>query len=429
MISVPPSTSPGAALSSTTRSVRRRGRTSPALRSSPRRAGCSCPAVSCRSSYPGCATPTSPPTYAQIARRGIGALYGGAVGRDVVQTVHNLPLASGATLTPRPGAMTLADLAAYSAPFVAPTHVRYRGRRCVQHGRRRRVEARRSGSHSTSSPISICGPRPRFRRSITCLESTRLAFADRNRYIGDPRFVERAGSAVALTRVRPPAGVSDQPGAPRSPVPSRPVIRSPAPGGCSVTRAPGRAPPLLRDGHEPLCGRRSLRATSRPYTNTIEQLGGERDARPRPWSSCSTTSSPYLPIPLPAKFQRLLHRQPSRRRQAAAFEHVADDRPARRAARSSPPERPEARRSSRRCSGILVNRIDLGMSLPAGDRRPASVAAQQQARPRPSRRSSPSPPLRGSRPSASPSPSRPRRRSTQRSRFHRRSARRLDLSS
>ena len=66
-------------------------------------------------------------TYAQIARHGVGALYGGAIGRDVVDTVHHLPLAPGATLAPRPGNMTLADLAGYSAPFVAPTHVRYRG--------------------------------------------------------------------------------------------------------------------------------------------------------------------------------------------------------------------------------------------------------------------------------------------------------------
>ncbi|MBV9682109.1 MAG: gamma-glutamyltransferase, partial [Solirubrobacterales bacterium] len=54
-------------------------------------------------------------TYATIARRGVGAFYGGAIGRDVVRTVHNLPLVPGATLVPRPGAMTLGDLAAYRA--------------------------------------------------------------------------------------------------------------------------------------------------------------------------------------------------------------------------------------------------------------------------------------------------------------------------
>jgi gamma-glutamyltranspeptidase/glutathione hydrolase len=60
-------------------------------------------------------------TYALIGRDGIGALYGGPIGRDVVRTVHDLPLAPGATLVPRPGAMTVADLAGYRAPFRDPT--------------------------------------------------------------------------------------------------------------------------------------------------------------------------------------------------------------------------------------------------------------------------------------------------------------------
>src|SRR5207248_3804360 len=66
-------------------------------------------------------------TYSLIARHGIGALYGGAIGRDLVSTVHDLPLVPGATLVPRPGLMTLADLSHYRAPDVAPTHVSYRG--------------------------------------------------------------------------------------------------------------------------------------------------------------------------------------------------------------------------------------------------------------------------------------------------------------
>ena len=38
-----------------------------------------------------------------------------------------LGLATGATLTPRPGLMQLPDLAAYQAPYQDPTHVNYRG--------------------------------------------------------------------------------------------------------------------------------------------------------------------------------------------------------------------------------------------------------------------------------------------------------------
>lgn len=66
-------------------------------------------------------------TYEQIGRRGIRAPYGGGIGQNVVHTVQNLPLASGATLKPRPGRMTLGDLWDSSVLDQPPTHVRSRG--------------------------------------------------------------------------------------------------------------------------------------------------------------------------------------------------------------------------------------------------------------------------------------------------------------
>ena len=152
-------------------------------------------------------------TYAQIARRGIGALYGGAVGRDVVQTVHNLPLASGATLTPRPGGMTLADLAAYSAPFVAPTHVRYRGDDVYS------MAPSSSGGTTVGESLNILSNfNLRAETPVQEIHHVARVHAPRVRRPQPLRrrspVRERAGSAVALTRVRPPAGVSDQPGAP-----------------------------------------------------------------------------------------------------------------------------------------------------------------------------------------------------------------------
>ena len=123
-------------------------------------------------------------TYALIARNGIGALYGGPVGRDVVATVLHLPLASGATLAPLPGRMTLADLRRYTAPFVTPTHVRYRGDDVYS------MAPSSSGGTTVGETLNILSnfalttltPVERIQH---VLEAERLAYADRNRYIGD----------------------------------------------------------------------------------------------------------------------------------------------------------------------------------------------------------------------------------------------------
>ncbi|MBV9001643.1 MAG: gamma-glutamyltransferase, partial [Solirubrobacterales bacterium] len=128
-------------------------------------------------------------TYALIARQGIGALYGGPIGRDVVSTVHNLPLAPGATLVPRPGAMTLADLAGYRALLRHPTHVNYRGYDVYS------MAPSSSGGTTVGEALNILsnfalGTESQVQVLHHYLEASRLAFADRNRYIGDPAYVQ-----------------------------------------------------------------------------------------------------------------------------------------------------------------------------------------------------------------------------------------------
>jgi gamma-glutamyltranspeptidase / glutathione hydrolase len=127
-------------------------------------------------------------TYRQIGRQGVRALYGGSIGADIVHTVHNLPLAPGATLVPRPGLMQLSDLAAYRAPFQAPTHVNYRGYDVYG------MAPSSSGGTTVGESLNILSnfnlaQETRVQALQHYLEATRLAFADRNRYIGDARFV------------------------------------------------------------------------------------------------------------------------------------------------------------------------------------------------------------------------------------------------
>src|SRR5216684_676714 len=124
-------------------------------------------------------------TYAEIGRDGVGGFYGGALGAQIVQAVHHLPLAPGATLIPRPGLMQLSDLAAYSAPLRPPTKVTYQGLDVYS------MPPPSSGGITVGESLNILANfdlpgMTRVQALHHYLEATRLAFADRNRYIGDP---------------------------------------------------------------------------------------------------------------------------------------------------------------------------------------------------------------------------------------------------
>jgi gamma-glutamyltranspeptidase/glutathione hydrolase len=128
-------------------------------------------------------------TYRQIGRDGIGAFYGGTLGQDVVHTVHNLPLAADATIDPPTGLMQNFDLAAYRAMVQAPTHVRYRG--LDVYG----MAPSSSGGTTIGESLNILNNFDLKDMSTVqglqhYLEASRLAFADRNRYIGDTRYVD-----------------------------------------------------------------------------------------------------------------------------------------------------------------------------------------------------------------------------------------------
>jgi gamma-glutamyltranspeptidase/glutathione hydrolase len=210
-------------------------------------------------------------TYRQIGRQGVRALYGGSIGADIVHTVHNLPLAPGATLVPRPGLMQLSDLAAYSAPFQAPTHVNYRGYDVYG------MAPSSSGGTTVGESLNILSNfdlarETRVQALHHYLEATRLAFADRNRYIGDPRFVNVPEQQL----------LSQQFGQQRA------CLINPAQAGTSPV-APGD--PFAGSGNctptQPTAAREPVEGTNTnhfvvsdkwgdvvSYTNTIEELGG-----------------------------------------------------------------------------------------------------------------------------------------------------------
>ncbi|HSO98282.1 MAG TPA: gamma-glutamyltransferase [Solirubrobacteraceae bacterium] len=216
-------------------------------------------------------------TYQQIGRSGVRALYGGRIGRDVVSAVHKLPLVPGSNITPRPGLMTLADLRRYSAPYVAPTHVKYRGNDVYS------MAPSSSGGTTVGEALNILGHfnlsrMNRVQALHHYLEATRLAFADRNRYIGDRRYVNVPEAQLLSTGfARQRACLINPQQALTSPVaPGNPFAGS---GGCTPPQPTTAAQPSQGNhtNHFVVADRYGDVVS---YTNTIEQLGGSAIAVP-----------------------------------------------------------------------------------------------------------------------------------------------------
>ena len=127
-------------------------------------------------------------TYTLLAKHGGSYLYNGALGADIAKAVQNPPTAPGNTFYVRPGIMTRQDLANYTAKVRAPTHVNYRG--LDVYG----MAPSSSGGTTVGEALNILsgwklGNESRAQATFQYLESSRLAFADRNAYIGDSDYV------------------------------------------------------------------------------------------------------------------------------------------------------------------------------------------------------------------------------------------------
>ncbi|MFC0429802.1 gamma-glutamyltransferase [Kutzneria buriramensis] len=207
-------------------------------------------------------------TYRELGRKGVGALYGGDIGRDVVNTVQHLPLAPNATLKPITGPMQLSDLSSYQALDTAPTHVNYRGYDVYG------MAPSSSGGITVGESLNILSnfdlkDMDRVQALHHYLESTRLAFADRNRYIGDARFVNvpqqqllspQFGASRAC--LIDPAKAGTSPVAPGNPA---------SPGSCATTPAASTSDNENHTNHFVVS---DAYGNVVSYTNTIEELGG-----------------------------------------------------------------------------------------------------------------------------------------------------------
>ncbi|ANW17411.1 gamma-glutamyltransferase [Streptomyces clavuligerus] len=126
-------------------------------------------------------------TYRRLAREGTRALYRGDIARDIVRTVRTPPVAPGATRTVRPGDLTLRDLRAYETVRRTPTRVSYRG--LDVYG----MAPSSSGGIAVGEGLNILertdlSKATAARHLHRFIEASRVAFADRGRWVGDPAF-------------------------------------------------------------------------------------------------------------------------------------------------------------------------------------------------------------------------------------------------
>jgi gamma-glutamyltranspeptidase/glutathione hydrolase len=209
-------------------------------------------------------------TYEQLARYGPEYLYGGALGQDIAKAVQHPPVQAGVSAFPiRPGTLTPSDLAAYRVVPRTPTHVKYRG--LDVYG----MPPSSSGGLTVGEALSILsrfdlGSEPRATALFQYLEASRLAFADRNAYIGDPAYVDvpqhgLLDPAYAATRsclIKNTALTSPvAPGHPFQPY-----------GGCGSAAKSGTADNEGTNTNHLVVADKWGNVVS--YTNTIEQLAG-----------------------------------------------------------------------------------------------------------------------------------------------------------
>ncbi|MFI5936601.1 gamma-glutamyltransferase [Actinoplanes sp. NPDC051494] len=166
-------------------------------------------------------------TYRLIAKRGTGVFYKGQVGADIVRTVQHPPVSAdpaGTWAYPiRPGGLTRSDLANYQVRFPAPTKSGYRG--LTVYG----MATPSSGGTTVGEALNILEKTDLKKATTTqalhqYAESTALSFADRNRYVGaytSPGVVKKLLSdrwatqracqidpAHALTKPVPPGDIT-----------------------------------------------------------------------------------------------------------------------------------------------------------------------------------------------------------------------------
>ncbi|MDN3268932.1 gamma-glutamyltransferase [Streptomyces sp. MA15] len=126
-------------------------------------------------------------TYRELSRKGADALYRGGIARDIVNTVGKPPVDPTSGWNARPGDLSLRDLAAYRTKSQPPAKTSYRGLDVYS------MAPSSSGGTTVGEALNILERTDLSRASDArylhrFIEASRIAFADRGRWVGDPAF-------------------------------------------------------------------------------------------------------------------------------------------------------------------------------------------------------------------------------------------------
>ncbi|QQC92188.1 gamma-glutamyltransferase [Streptomyces alfalfae] len=126
-------------------------------------------------------------TYAELGRKGVGALYHGKLAKDIVRTVNKPPVDPDSGREVRPGDLSLKDLDRYTVRGQKPTKTSYRGLDVYS------MAPSSSGGTTVGEALNILERTDLSKASKTrylhrYIEASRIAFADRGRWVGDPAF-------------------------------------------------------------------------------------------------------------------------------------------------------------------------------------------------------------------------------------------------
>jgi gamma-glutamyltranspeptidase / glutathione hydrolase len=127
-------------------------------------------------------------TYQLLAKYGPSYLYNGPIGQAIVAADDHPALYPGQQVVHLDGIMKMSDLRSYRAYVRAPTHVRYRGLDVYS------MAPPSSSGTTVGEALNILNgynlkAEPRVQALFHYLEASRLAYADRDAYVGDPRYV------------------------------------------------------------------------------------------------------------------------------------------------------------------------------------------------------------------------------------------------
>lgn len=126
-------------------------------------------------------------TYAELGRKGVGTLYRGGLAEDIVDTVNKPPVDPDSGYEARPGDLSRKDLATYRVRHQAPTKTTYRGLGVYS------MAPSSSGGTTVGQALNMLERTDLSKASEAqylhrFIEASRISFADRGRWVGDPAF-------------------------------------------------------------------------------------------------------------------------------------------------------------------------------------------------------------------------------------------------